>query len=147
MNKTVKNIPDEFKDLIEDPVYVAFTTMMPGGYPQTTLVWCDYDGQFVRINTMKGFQKERNMRRNSKVSLLAYKIKNPLKFIEIRGEVVEMTENGAMDHLNHLSELYTGKSPYFGELLPKELEETEFPVLCKILPKQITTLLSIKEKD
>ena len=50
-------------------------------------------------------------------------------------------------HLNHLSKLYTGKSPYFGELLPKELEKTEFPVMCKILPQEITTLPLISEEE
>jgi hypothetical protein len=45
---------------------------------------------------MKGFRKEKNMRLDPKVSLLAYDPKNPLRNLEIRGTVVEMTEEGAV---------------------------------------------------
>ena len=48
----------------------ALTTVTPDGYPQTSVVWCDFDGQCLRVNTMRGFAKERNMRRNRRVTLL-----------------------------------------------------------------------------
>jgi Pyridoxamine 5'-phosphate oxidase len=51
------------RDLVECPPVAAFTTIMPDGYPQTSVVWCDFDGECVRVNTMRGFAKERNMRR------------------------------------------------------------------------------------
>jgi len=82
-------------DLVECPPVAAFTTVMPDGYPQTSVVWCDFDGTCVRVNTMRGFQKERNMRRNDRVTLLCYDPRQPLRFLEVRGAVVEMTEDGA----------------------------------------------------
>jgi PPOX class probable F420-dependent enzyme len=110
---------------------------MPNGQPQTTVVWCNYDGTHVLINTMRGFRKEKNMRANPKVTIFAYEPHNPLRFLEIRGTVVEMTEEGAMEHLDQLSELYTGKSPYFGGIAPAHLKERETPVLCKIVPTRV----------
>jgi hypothetical protein len=89
---------------------------------------------------MSKFQKTKNMRRNPKVTILAFKRSNPLRFIEVRGTVVEMSEEGAMEHLDELAELYTGKSPYFGEVLPIEWKDRETPVLCKIAPTRIVTL-------
>jgi hypothetical protein len=86
---------------------------------------------------MEGFQKERNMKRNPKVCLMIYEKGNVLKNIEIRGEVIEMTREGAMQHLDDLAELYTGKKPYFGALLPIEYAKTEFPVICRIKPMRI----------
>jgi hypothetical protein len=74
---------------------VALTTLMPDGQPQTTPVWCNRKAEYIFINVMKGFRKEKNMRLNPKVSLLAYDPKNPLHNIEIRGLVVEMSEEGA----------------------------------------------------
>lgn len=133
----MKKIPDAFRDLIDGPIHVAFTTMMPRGYPQTTVIWCNSEEEYLLVNTMKGFQKERNMRRNPKVSLFAWDQTNPLRFVEIRGTVIEMTEKGATEHLDLLSELYVGKSPYFGELVPVEYVDKEFPVLCKIRPDMI----------
>lgn len=130
-------IPDSHKDLLEGPISVALATIMPDGTPQSTVVWCDFDGAHVRINTMSRFQKAKNMRANPKVTILAYELDNPLRFIEVRGNVVEMIEEGAEQHLDQLSELYTGKSPYFGEVLPREWQGRETPIICKIMPTKV----------
>lgn len=130
-------IPDSFKDLIEGPISVAFTTVMPDGQPQTTVVWCNYDGTHVLVNTMSKFQKAKNMRANPKVTLFAWRRSDPLRYLEVRGTVVEMTEEGAMQHLDELAVLYTGKAPYFGEVIPAEWKDRETPVLCKIAPTRV----------
>ncbi len=133
-------IPPEFLDLVNGPRVAALTTVMPDGQPQTTVVWCNFDGRHVLVNTMRGFRKEKNMRANPKVTLLCYDPRQPLRYLEIRGRVVEMTEEGALEHLDGLSELYTGRSPYFGKCVPAEFKEKETPVLCKILPGHVFTL-------
>ena len=93
-------IPESHQDLLDGDACVALTTVMPDGQPQITPVWCNRDEQgYVLLNTMCGFRKEKNMRTNPKVTLLAYNPKNPLRSIEIRGSVVEMTEEGALEHL------------------------------------------------
>ena len=133
-------IPSEFLDLADCPPVAALTTVMPDGQPQTTVVWCDFDGTFVRVNTMRGFRKERNMRQNPRVTLLCYDPREPLRYLEIRGCVEEMTEEGAPAHLDNLSERYTGASPYFGACVPIELKDTETPVLCRIRPTHVYAL-------
>jgi PPOX class probable F420-dependent enzyme len=133
-------IPESHRDLLNGRRVAALTTVMPDGYPQTTVVWCNYDGTHVLVNTMRGFRKEKNMRANPKVTLLCYDPHQPLRSLEIRGSVVEMTEEGALEHLDGLSELYTGGKPYFGTCAPAELKQTEVPVLCKILPTRVTVL-------
>ncbi len=133
-------IPETFQDLIHGPRVAALTTLMPDGTPQTTVVWCDFDGTYVLVNTMKGFQKERNMRRNPRVTLLCYDPRQPLRSLEVRGTVVAMTEDGALEQLDDLSELYTGRRPYFGGCVDASLQGTETPVLCKILPTRVTLL-------
>lgn len=133
-------IPPAFLDLANAPPVAALTTLMPDGRPQTTVVWCDYDGAHVRVNTMRGFRKEKNMRRDPRVTLLCYDPREPLRYLEVRGTVVEMTEAGAMAHLDALGLLYTGLSPYFGGCVPAELAATETPVLCLIQPRHVVTL-------
>jgi len=140
-------IPPEFIDLVDCPPVAALTTVMPDGQPQTTVVWCDYDGAFVRVNTMRGFRKEKNMRRNPGVTLLCFDPHEPLRALEIRGCVEEMTEKGAMAHLDGLSLCYTGAAPYFGACVPVELRATETPVLCRIRPTRVVTLDARKEKE
>ena len=133
-------IPASFLDLIHGPRVAALTTLMPDGFPQTTPVWCNFDGTHVLVNTMLGFRKERNMRTNPKVTLLCYDPRQPLRSLEVRGLVIEMTEAGAMEHLDGLCELNTGRKPYFGECVSVELKEIETPVLCKILPIHVVVM-------
>jgi PPOX class probable F420-dependent enzyme len=140
-------IPCDFLDLVNGPRVAALTTLMPDGQPQTTVVWCDFDGTYVRVNTMRGFRKEKNMRANPMVTLLCFDPCQPLRSLEVRGVVVEMTETGAMEHLDGLSVLYTGRSPYFGQCVPAELRQTEIPVLCKIEPTHVVTLDARHEKE
>jgi len=104
-------------------------------------VWCDVDGDAVRVNTMRGFAKERNMRRDPRVTLLCYDPTNPLRYLEIRGTVVEMTEEGADRHLDDLASKYLGRPVrYFGDVIPARFAETEIPVLCRIRPTRVVAL-------
>jgi PPOX class probable F420-dependent enzyme len=134
-------IPASHRDLIECPRVAALTTVMPDGYPQTSAVWCDFDGTFVRVNTMRGFQKERNMRRNALVTLLCYDPQDSLRYLEVRGTVVEMTEEGAARHLDELASKYMGRPVrYFGDAIPARFAETESPVLCRIRPTRVVAV-------
>lgn len=141
VERTHGQIPSSHRDLVECPAIAALTTVMPDGYPQTSVVWCDFDGEFVRVNTMRGFQKERNMRRNPRVTLLCYDPRQPLRYLEVRGTVVEMTEQGAAEHLDALASKYAGRSiRYFGDAIPAEFAKTETPILCRIRPTHVVGL-------
>ena len=135
----MNQIPETHLDLIDGPYIVALATIMPDGQPQTTPVWCNRRDNYIFINVMKGFRKEKNMRLNPKVSLLVYDPKDPLRNIEIRGCVVEMTENGAIEHNDELARLYLGKpdAKFFGDAVPVELQTRYTPVRVKIMPTYI----------
>src|SRR5690242_2978553 len=102
------SIPEKVRDLFEKPVAAALTTMMPDGQPQTTPVWVDYDGEYVRVNTARGRQKDRNMGKRAKVTLLLIDPSNMYHWVEVRGHVADVTEQGAEEHINSLSKKYTG---------------------------------------
>lgn len=130
-------VPDSHRDLLEGPVNVVLTTLMPDGQPQTTPVWCNLDGDDVLINSMKQFRKYKNMRLNPKVTLLAYRLKQPLRNIEVRGQVVEMTEEGALEHLNELNMLYGSGPEFFGDSVDAELRHKFTPVKIRIRPLRV----------
>ena len=134
-------IPDTHLDLVDGPYSAALTTLMPGGHPQTTPVWCNREGDTVLINTMRDFRKCKNMRQNPKVTLLIFDPANPLHNIEIRGQVVEMTETGATDHLDALTSLYMGKpgAKFFGDSVSPALAAVHQPVKISIEPTHVRT--------
>ena len=145
---TCEEIPASHRDLVECPPVAALTTLMADGSPQTSVVWCDFDGECVRVNTMRGFAKERNMRRDPRVTLLCYDPRQPLRYLEIRGTVVEMTEEGAARHLDELASKYAGRPiRYFGDAIPAAFLETEVPVLCRIRPAHVVALDATAARD
>src|SRR5579863_4109356 len=105
-------IPSKFADLFEKPAFASLATMMPDGQPQVTPVWCDYDGQHIRVNTAKGRVKDRNMRRDPRVSLMLMDPANPYRYVEVRGRVTDFTETGADDHIDKLAKKYLNKDKY-----------------------------------
>jgi PPOX class probable F420-dependent enzyme len=147
-DRTCDEIPASHRDLVECPPVAALTTIMADGSPQTSVVWCDFDGAFVRVNTMRGFAKERNMRRDPRVTLLCYDPRQPLRYMEVRGTVVEMTEDGAARHLDELASKYAGRPiRYFGDAIPARFADTEVPVLCRIRPTRVVALDATSARD
>ena len=127
-------VPEKYIDLLQKPAFGNLGTLMKDGSPQVTPVWVDYDGKFVRINSAKGRVKDKNIRRDPRVSISLQDPANPYRYLEIRGRVVEITETGADDHINKLSQKYLGK-PIYPFRQPGEVR-----VLYKIEPERISSM-------
>ena len=106
-------IPSEFLDLLQQKAIVAhLATIMPDGTPQVTPVWFDYaDGTF-RINSAKGRVKARNMKESAPIAMSIIDPENPFRYIQIRGRVKRVTEDGATAHIDSLAKKYLGKDKY-----------------------------------
>ena len=105
-------IPEKYRDLFQKRAFASLGTLMPDGRPQVTPVWVDFDGEHVIFNSAKGRQKDRNVRRDPRVSLAIIDPENPYRYLEIRGRVVEITEDGADDSINKLAKKYLGVDKY-----------------------------------
>jgi PPOX class probable F420-dependent enzyme len=128
------NIPEKYKDLLEKPAFGNLGTIMKDGSPQVTPVWVDYDGKHVRFNSALGRVKDKNVRRDPRVAVTLQDPANPYRYLEIRGRVVEITQNGADDHINKLSQKYLGK-PVYPFRQPGEVR-----VLYKIAPEKVSSM-------
>jgi PPOX class probable F420-dependent enzyme len=130
-------IPDAFRDLLDEPVVVALVTVMEDGQPQATPVWVDYDGTYVLVNTARGRQKDKNMYKNAKVTVLAIDPKNTARWLEIRGVIAEETEEGALDHINTLSFKYDGERDFYAN--NPGMRGKQQRVIYKIEPLRVNT--------
>src|SRR6266545_4022878 len=114
-------IPNTHRDLFQEPIHGVLTTMMPDGVPQSSIVWIDYDGEYVLINTTLERQKGRNMQLNPKVSVLVINPKDPSRWVEVRGRVIEMGREGAEAHADKLTQRYCpGKQYFYRDIYPPE---------------------------
>lgn len=132
-------IPNTHIDLLQNPVHGVLTTMMPDGMPQSSVIWVDYDGEYVLINTTLERQKGRNMQANPKVAILVIDPKNSSRWIEVRGRVREITAAGAEAHADKLTLRYCqNKRHFYGDIYPLEQKYQERRVIVKIEPIKIS---------
>jgi len=124
-------IAGKYLDLFEKKAFGNLGTLMTDGSPQVTPVWVDYDGKYVRFNSARGRVKDKNVRRDPRVSISLQDPENPYRYLEVRGRVVEITQNGADDHINKLSQKYLGK-PVYPHRQPGEVR-----VMYKIEPRRV----------
>jgi PPOX class probable F420-dependent enzyme len=109
-------IPTSHLDLLKDETkaFACLATIMKDGTPQLTPIWFNTDGTHILINSANGRVKDKNMRRNSWVALVILDPKDPYRYVQVRGKVVDITTHGAREHINDLSKKYTGRAIYTG---------------------------------
>ena len=128
------SIPGKYLDLFDKKAFANLATLMPDGRPQVTPVWCDFDGQHILINSARGRQKDRNLRRDPRVALSIQDPDNPYRYLEVRGRVAEITERGADEHIDRMAKKYMGLDKY------PHRQPGEVRVLYKIRPEHTTSM-------
>ena len=109
------NLPEDLITLLRQPSPCFLATLMPDGSPQLTRTWVDTDGEHVVINTAQGHQKVRNVERDPRVAVSVADVTSPSRYYEIRGQVVNVTTEGAADHIEALAQRYLGAPyPWYG---------------------------------
>src|SRR5512138_2973352 len=139
LTRITVTIPNTHIDLFQNRVHGVLTTLMPDGMPQSSIVWVDYDGEHVLINTTLERQKGQNMRLNPKVTVLVIDPKDSSRWIEVRGQVIEMTRDGADAHADKLTQRYCpGKQYFYRDIYPPEQKEKETRVIARIQPLKVS---------
>ncbi len=127
------DVPKDFLDLFEKKGFSHLATIMPDGSPQVTPVWVELESGEVVVNSAKGRQKDLNMRSRPRVALSIQDPENPYRYLEVRGTVVDITENGGDAHIDKLANKYLGVDEY------PYRQEGEVRVIYRIRPERIST--------
>src|SRR5215470_14707514 len=106
-------IPEKYLDLLQGKkAFASLATLMPDGSPQVTPVWFDYTNGVIRVNSAKGRTKTRNMKEGASVALSVMDPDNAYRYLQVRGKVTRVTEDGAGAHIDSLAKKYTGQDKY-----------------------------------
>lgn len=124
-------IPENFRDLFTKRAFASLATRMPNDEVQVTPVWVDVDNGTLLFNSARGRVKDQNVRRDPRVTLTLMDPDNPYRYMEIRGRVVDYTEQGADKHIDKLAKKYLGvdKYPY--------AKPGEVRVLYRVKPEKV----------
>jgi PPOX class probable F420-dependent enzyme len=121
------------RKILDDPNPAVLGTINPDGSPQTSVVWVGTDGDDLLISTQAGRRKEKNVRRDPRVSLSVYDRDDPQQYVEVRG-LATVTEDAGRRVAVALAEKYEG--PGAGEeylQLPPEAVR----VTVRITPQRV----------
>jgi PPOX class probable F420-dependent enzyme len=124
-------ITPEIAKLFQGKNFVSFSTLMKDGSPHVAPVWVDIDGNTILINTAVGRVKEKNVKRDNRVALSIFDHQNPYDMVAIRGKVIEVTTDGADEHIDKLAKKYFGLDTY-----PYHSPD-EKRIIVKIKPEKI----------
>lgn len=106
---------DDLLAMLRAPSTCYLATSMADGSPQVTQTWVDTDGEHVIINTVEGYVKVRNVKRDPRVAVVVSEPDNPSRYFQVRGRVVGRTTEGGAEHIEMLSQKYLGRPyPWFG---------------------------------
>jgi PPOX class probable F420-dependent enzyme len=124
-------IPEKYLDLFEKKAFAHLATVMPDGSPQVTPVWVDYDGEYILVNSARGRQKVKNVQRDAKVAVSILDPDDPYRYLQVRGVVEEVTEEGADDLIDKLAKKYLDADSY------PYRTPTEVRITFKIRPEKV----------
>jgi PPOX class probable F420-dependent enzyme len=119
--------------LVREKNFAFLGTVGAKGDPQVTPIWVDSDGDYVLLNTAMGRVKQKNTKRDPRVSIVVLDMSNPYRYAAIRGRVVEQIPGQiAEDHIDKLAKKYLGKDKY------PFRQAGEKRVILKIIPERVT---------
>ncbi|HEY7226050.1 MAG TPA: TIGR03618 family F420-dependent PPOX class oxidoreductase [Micromonosporaceae bacterium] len=108
------SIPAPLRELLQTGPLAHVTTIDRDGTPHVTLAWAGADGDEIVMATFfnLGQRKLRNMRRDPRV-VLSFQAKQfegqgLWPYAVVQGRVDRITEGGALDVMDRLSEYYIG---------------------------------------
>lgn len=109
-------IPDDYRDLFDRPAFAHFATLLPDGMPHVTPTWVDATDDYERVlvNTARTRRKERNVRNDPRVGMSLADSDDPYRYLSLWGEVVELAEEGAREHISELARRYRDVDEYRG---------------------------------
>lgn len=125
-------LSDAEAELFRRPNVGHLATLKADGTPHSTPVWVDVEDGYVLVNTARGRLKAKHVERDPRVSLSIHDVDEPLSWVTMQGRVIEITEDGAVEHIHELAKKYTGKERW-------NIPPGQTRVILKIQPERVAS--------
>ncbi len=133
----MKEIPKFYSELLRSAGPATLSVMSKDGSIQSTLLWPDFDGEFIILNMLRGSPKEKCIRREGKATVLVAHCSNETKYISLRCELHDITSEGAIDHLDMITQRNMGVESWYGNVEPADSKSKHDRVLVYLKPVQV----------
>ncbi|MEH6549721.1 MAG: pyridoxamine 5'-phosphate oxidase family protein [Pseudomonadales bacterium] len=130
-------VPDSYKALLSSAGFATLSVVSKDGSILSSLVWPDYDGEFIILSMLSGSPKEVSIRRQGKATLLMADANNEDLYISLRCELHEVTRVGVIEHLDAITQRNMGVDQWYGDVEPEDSASKEKEVLVYLKPVRI----------
>jgi PPOX class probable F420-dependent enzyme len=106
-----KPVPETHHDILVDRPTGHIATLRSDGRLSVNPVGLMWDGEHVRISTLKSRRKYRNLLRDPRVAISIPHRNNPNRYVELRG-IAELTDDVDRSFVNSMARHYMGVDEY-----------------------------------
>jgi PPOX class probable F420-dependent enzyme len=124
-------LSETHRELLDGKNFATIATVNPDGSPHTSVVWVKRDGDDLLVSTVIGRKKDRNLRKDPRVSISVLDHANPYRYAEFRGEATLSLEGG-FELINELSHKYLGMD------YPGDVGTDNVRVIVRLTPTRVT---------
>jgi PPOX class probable F420-dependent enzyme len=103
-------LSDNTKKFVGEVFPAIVATKRPNGTVHMNPVWFEYDNGYFWLNSWRGSKWLENLEREGEITLALIDPKDMYRFAEVRGRLVEATDEGGADHIDRLSLRYMGQT-------------------------------------
>lgn len=120
-------IPEDYKDLLERPLFGHLATKRPDGNVQVEPMWYEYIDGELWFTTSNQRQKYRNVLANPQVAISVNDPDQPYRYLEVRGEVASIEP----DPTGHFYDVLAKR---YGVEMRGPVRDAEYRVILKVRP-------------
>lgn len=102
-------LSEKQRELLLGKNFYTLSTIGKDGSPRSTTIWGDLEGALIAVNSVEGRGWLANVRRDPRVAVAVHAEGNAYDQVSIRGRVVSETSEGALEHIDRLSQKYSGR--------------------------------------
>jgi PPOX class probable F420-dependent enzyme len=117
--RSLEDLPDGHLELLDRPITASMSCVNGNGTIHISPVWVSRDKADILLNSVRGRQKDRNLRLRRHVSLLFMDPVDPYHWMSIQGVVVKIIDEDdpidgymAAESVDVLSQSYLGEPTY-----------------------------------
>ncbi|MEV5543917.1 PPOX class F420-dependent oxidoreductase [Saccharopolyspora shandongensis] len=105
-------IPQDREEILNKRAFGHVATIGPHGEPQSSPVWIDWDGRYLKFSQTKTRQKYRNLNREPRIAISVHDPDHPYRYVEVRGKVAKIEDDRDRAFINKMAKKYLDEDEY-----------------------------------
>jgi PPOX class probable F420-dependent enzyme len=112
-------IPDELRDLFDEPALAHVSYLNRKGQIVTYPMWVALDGDRILVSSPIGSRKGQSLRERDQVAVSVVSTKNPWHWVSVSGRVIDIQPDNNLEFIDRMSQKYVGTA--YQRRTPREI--------------------------